>query len=293
MDKGKILSILFFYITFAPKIKDRPMYTGINTRRQLLIRVGNGTLSFSTVEDTADGQGRVVYEPYTVKSGISMSANLREAFKTASLPAVDYGRASVAVDAPVLMIPLDLYHEEELPKLYAHSFPQVEGSVVLPCVLPALNAVAAFAVNKDLKLVVDDRYADARFSCVSAPVWSHLHLRSYVGSRVKVFGYFHDKRLDVFSFAQNRFKFFNVFDTVLPQDAVYFLLSVWKLMRLNAENDELHLVGDIPDRDALLAELRGYVRRVYALNPSSEFNRAPVTQIKAMPYDLMTYYMKS
>lgn len=269
------------------------MYTGINTRRQLFIRVGNGTLSFSTVEDTADGQGRVVYEPYTVKSGISMSANMREAFKTASLPAVDYGRAAVAIDAPVLMIPLDLYRKEELPKLYAHSFPQVGGCVVLPCVLPALNAVAAFAVNKDLKLVVDDRYADARFTCVSAPVWTHLHQRSYVGSRVKLFGYFHDKRLDVLCFAQNRFKFFNVFDTAMAQDAVYFLLSVWKQLRLDAENDELHLLGDIPSREELLSELRGYVRRVYAVNPASEFNRAPVAQIKGMPYDLMTLYVRS
>lgn len=263
-----------------------------NIRQRLTIRIGRGSLAFSTILAGSDGDMNVVYEPYTVKSGISIAANLREAFKTASLLASGYQSVNVMADSHALMIPLEHYSEEDISMLYNHSFPSDENRVVLPCVLPTLNAVAAFAINKDLKMVVDDHYSNAKYTCLGAPVWKHLHQRSYTGARRKLYGYFHDKRLEVFSFAQNRFKFYNSFDTSLPHDALYFLLYVWKQLQLSPDNDELHIVGEISDKDTVMDELRRYVQRVYTINPSGDFNRAPVTQIKGMPYDLMTYYVK-
>ena len=48
-------------------------------------------------------------------------------------------------------------------------------------------------------------------------------------------------------------------------------------------------------RIELEALLPGYVSRqnVYVINPKAEFNRAPITEIKNLPYDLMTYFMKN
>lgn len=259
---------------------------------RLTIRVSRYSLSFSTVR-TAEGDGNpVVFEPYTVKSGISMAANLREALKTASLPSRDYGRVTVLTDSPVLMVPVDLFREDECGMLYAHSYPQKGNNAVLYNVLPELNAVAVFAVNKDLKLVVDDRYANVHFMCAMVPVWRYLHQRSFVGSRNKMFGYFHDRKVEVFSFCQNRFKYCNSFDAPHAHDALYYLLHVWRQLMLKPEYDEMHIVGDIPDQDWMLDELRRYLQRAYVINPSGDFNRAPATQIKGMPYDLVTYYVR-
>lgn len=44
---------------------------------RLTIRVSRNTLSFSVVDREAEHQ--LIYEPYTVKSGVSMAANLRQA----------------------------------------------------------------------------------------------------------------------------------------------------------------------------------------------------------------------
>lgn len=269
------------------------MDTHPTSRQRLTIRIGRNSLSFSTVVPDDGGKGRVAFEPYTVKSGISMAANLREAIKTASLLATDYQRTYVMVDAPLLLIPTELYNPEELPTLYAHAFPSSDKRAIMPCVLPTLNAVAAFSMSKDLKLVVDDNFRNAAFGCIGASVWRHLYQRSFTGARNKLYGYFHDKRLEVFSFAQNRFKFFNSFDTSMPHDAVYFLLYVWKQLRMDSTTDELHIAGEVPERDVVLAELRRYVQRVYAINPAGDFNRAPITQIKGITYDLMTYYLRN
>lgn len=258
---------------------------------RLTIRIGRHTLSFSAL--SADKGNSIVFEPYTVRSGISMAANLREAFKEIDLLAGGWQRAMVLVDSPVLMIPVDEFKESIKETLYRHAITGHDGEAVLSTVLPALNAVAVYSVNKDLKLVIDDHFSDARFTHVCAPVWNHLYRRSFTGVRQKLYAYFHDKKIDVFSFRQNRFRFTNSFDTNLVPDAVYFILNVWKQLAFDNRRDELHLAGELPDRDALTQELHSFVQNVYVINPKAEFNRAPITEISNLPYDLMTYFIRS
>ena len=76
-----------------------------DTSMRLVIRVARTTLSISTI--SADGT--VDFIPYVVKSGVSMAANMREAFKTEAALQKSYAKAVVMVDTPVLMVPADLY----------------------------------------------------------------------------------------------------------------------------------------------------------------------------------------
>ena len=267
---------------------------------RIFIRIGQRHLSFSSL-DTTQQESPVTYEPYVVKSGISMAANLREALKSAGLSQMGIIRALVLVDAPILLIPVELFEEQKMAEMYHHSFPQKEQEQVLYNVLPDLNAVAVFAVSKDLHTVLDDNFADLSIMAALSPVWRHLHRRSFTGARNKLYGYFHEHRLDVFSFQQNRFKFYNQFEAARAHDALYFLLYVWKQLLLNTEHDELHLVGDLfaaepsavqNEQQWLVDELRRYLQNVYVINPSAEFNRSPVTKISGMPFDLMTLFAK-
>lgn len=261
------------------------------TKQRLTIRISRNSLSFSTVSiGVADSQ--IIYEPYTVKSGISMAANLREALKTADLTQEGFRKVLVMIDTPVLMIPVDVFSKAESADMYAHAYPSLAADKVLHSVIPDLNVVSVFSINKDLKMVLDDHYPDINFTHVVSPVWRYLHQRSYIGTRSKLYGYFHDKKLEIFSFSQRRFKFCNTFDISHTNDALYFLLYVWKQLMLQPEHDEMHIVGDIPERELLLDELRKYLQRAYVINPTADFNRAPATQIKNMPYDLMTLYVK-
>ena len=221
-----------------------------------------------------------------------MAANLREAFNEIDLLRNGWQRAMVLVDSPVLMVPVEEFKEDSKETLFRHAVTGHDGETVMSTVLPSLNAVAVYSVNKDLKLVIDDHFSDVRFTHVCAPVWNHLYRRSFTGVRMKLYAYFHDKKIDVFSFRQNRFKFTNSFDTCLVPDAVYFILNVWKQLAFDPRRDELHLVGELPDRDELVKELHAFIQNVYVINPKAEFNRAPITEIKNLPYDLLTYFVK-
>ena len=70
------------------------------------------------------------------------------------------------------------------------------------------------------------------------------------------------------------------------------MLAVWKQLAMEPEHDELHMVGELPEQEVLMEEAKKFVKRIFYINPSGEFNRAAVTQIAGMPYDLMTLFIK-
>jgi hypothetical protein len=261
----------------------------LNNQR-MTIRIGRNTLAFTAI---ASGEENLItYEPYVVKSGVSMAANLREAFKGADFLSAGITRVRILLDTPVLMTPVELFQESKMQTLYYHAFPQASQDAVFFNVLPELNAVAIFSINRDLKLVIDDHFQDVQFVAALTPVWRHLYQRSFTGQHNKLYGYFHDRQVDIFSFQQNRFKFCNLYETSRMYDALYFLLYVWNQLMFNAETDELHLAGNMPEEGRLVEELKKYVKKVYVINPAADFAESPVSQIKKMPYDLMTLYAK-
>lgn len=261
----------------------------METVNRITIRAGRDSLAFAMPNAQADTQ--IDYRPYITKSGVSLAANLREAFKTEEMLQRPTSRARVLVDSPSLIVPLEEYRAQDNDLLYKHSFPQTEGAVVVSNVLPNLDSVALFALNRDLKLVVEDHYQDVAYVCLMRPVWDYLHHRSFIGNHRKLYAYFHDNALELFSFERNRFVFCNCFDTRHVKDAVYFTLFVWKQLALDQLQDALFLVGDMPEKDTLLSTLRTYIATVVVINPSASFNRAPLTQIKGITFDMITNYL--
>ena len=265
-------------------------------KNRITIRVGHSTLSFSAfnvaASEHAAAQPEFIYEPYVVRSGVSIAANLREAFKTSDMLATDTTKARVVIDGPVLMVPVELFEEQQMNLYYGHAFPDLTQSHVLYNVLPDLNAVAIFSINSDLKLVLDDHFHDVSYYCAMTPVWRHLHKRSFGGVRNKLYGYFHERQLDIFAFQQNRFKFCNQFEANRTNDALYFLLYVWQQLALDASHDEIYLVGDLPSEDGLTDRLKEYIKKVKVIDPVDDFGESSLTKTKGVTYDLMTLYSK-
>ena len=259
-------------------------------QERLIVRITRRTLAFAVTDKTADAQ--VTYEPYTVRSGISMAANLREAFKSAALLQRGYKRVTILVDVAVMLMPIEEFQEEDMQGLYRYTFGLDDGDTVVHQILPDLNAVAVFPVNKDIKLVVDDHFTDVRITPLIRSIWTYLHRKSFIGMSKKLYGYFHDKKLELFAFSKNRFKFYNSFELDSSRDAVYFIMYVWEQLGMDKTSDELHLVGDIVDSDGLKISLSQFIRKVYINNLVADFNSAPITAVSGLPYDLITLFAK-
>lgn len=254
---------------------------------RMTIRACTTSLAFARPE--AEDRTRISFNKYISKSGISIAANLRDAFKTVEMLCEPIGRATLLIDTPVLLIPLDEYKEGDKEVLYKHSFPSTEGAAVVANALPDLNAVALFALNRDLKTVIEDHAEEVRYVHLLQPMWDYLHRRSFLGNRRKLYVYFHDNnQLEIFSFERNHFIFYNRYEARSIKDMVYFTLFVWKQLALDQMRDELFLLGDIPEKDNLLKALRIYVQMVAVINAAASFNNVPATQEKGITFDMIT-----
>lgn len=261
----------------------------IDMRLRLTIRVSQNDLSFSVGSATENAQ--IVYEPYNTNKGISIAANLRKAFAVSELLQSGYKRTLILVDTPVMLIPTEEFQENEAKVLYKSSFALKGNEEVVTTVLPDLNAVAVMTISKDLKLVIDDHFKEVRIEPLMQPVWVHLHQRSYQNPRRKLFAYFHEHTMEVVSFQQNRFKYNNAFDATHAQDALYYLLFVWRELGMNVEKDELHLVGKAVEQEWLEGELKKFLHRIYVEIPEKEFRNGEVALHKNIPYDLKALYL--
>lgn len=124
--------------------------TGNETMKQprMTLRISDTSLAFAIADKTA--VKGVAHETYTVRSGISIAANLREAFRQSQLLSHPTGRAQVMLSAPTMLVPVEEFDETKAETLYRYSFAAQANTEVICSVLPQLNAVAIMAINRDL-----------------------------------------------------------------------------------------------------------------------------------------------
>ena len=233
-------------------------------KEKLYIRISSNCLSFAVGDDQLGTP--LAYEDYPIRNGIAMAANMRNALKDGELLSRGYQRATVLIDSPLMLVPIQEFNEDEMITSYHYTITGMEGNQVIHFEIPNLNAVAVFCINKDLKAVIDEHFADVQYIPLAHPIWNNMHRLSYMGVRKKLYVYFHDKRMEVFSFDKNRFKFCNSFDADNAHDAVYYILYVWQQLGYEAKHDEIHLSGIVPERQWTEEALHHYVQKVEEIN---------------------------
>ena len=85
---------------------------------RMTLRISDTSLAFAIADKTA--VKGVAYETYTVRSGISIAANLREAFRQSQLLSHPTGRAQVMLSAPTMIVPVEEFDEAKAETLYYH-----------------------------------------------------------------------------------------------------------------------------------------------------------------------------
>ena len=257
---------------------------------RLTIRFSRNNMAFAVGDPQENGM--LVYEPYEMNMGISVAANLREAFKVSELLQSGYKRLLAEMDTPVMLMPIDDFGTQDIETLYHHTYHRQGNEEILSSILPDLNAIAVFAINKDLKLVIDDHFKDIRIQPLMQSVWTHIYCHLYTGPRRKLFAYFHEKRMEVFSFQQNRFRFSNSYEVENEHDALYYLLYIWKLTGMDTEKDELCLIGDTPYLNGFIDKAKQHLKLCRLINQEVYFSNSQLAKRKELPYDMKAIYLE-
>lgn len=222
---------------------------------QTTITIDTDTFVF----DMPDGSHRTS----AIEGGMSLAANLRKAFRDATLagPA-----AALVVDTPVMLVPADELESEDdynIEAMYDSVITGHKGEGKHTEQLPEQDAVAVFPVCDDLLTVCGDHYATVTLRHAMAAEWRRQHaIAAKERSARCLFACFHAGKVDITAFAHRRFAFQTAFDAAHSHDALYYILYVWRTLGMDAKVDKLFISGTTPHHEWLMARLPAYLKHV-------------------------------
>ena len=134
-----------------------------------------------------------------------------------------------------------------------------DGADVIVCVGYLYGASLAWAA---------DQYPDVKFYSQASPFIEFFSSKSRLGNNRKMYAHLRKDAVDVYGYERGRLLLANSFECRSTPDRVYYLLYTWKQLGFEQERDELHLTGDLNDKELLLPELRKFIRQVFIMNPA-------------------------
>lgn len=255
---------------------------------QLFIRITDSGIMLASDNPQKDGPW---FEPQVTRTGIAPAVNIREILKNKSELTQEYDNVLATIDVPTMLVPEEDFSEEGLEEAYKTVYNVPENISIEHLPIETLKAVLVFGVSKDLNVVLTDNFQQVQIVPLMCKVWDYLNSRSKGKNPEKIYVYMHEDKMEVCAFIRNRFQFSNSFSIVDIHDALFFILGIWKQLGYSNANGELFLVGNHDEWEWLISETRKFIPHTYNINPSADFNRAPITSIEGIPFDLMLQFV--
>ena len=134
------------------------------------------------------------------------------------------------------------------------------------------NAVVLFGMDKSSYHFLKEQYPDIKFYSQASSLIESFSTKSRLGNSRKVYVNFRVAEIDMFCYDRGHLLLANSFECHETTDRIYYLLYTWKQMGFDALRDELHLSGDLSEKEALLPEIKKYIKQVFIMTPATNLD---------------------
>lgn len=253
----------------------------------LSIRLSTDGFSFSVYNPLEECD--FYFQSYAVNTQQSMAANVKAFLAQTDELKYPYKQVNILVHTPrYTSVPLELFEDEQMETIFYQNFRRQNNEIILCNVLGRSNLVVLFPIDKLTHLFLSEQFPDARFFSTASPQIEYLTSRSRLGNNYKLYANIHDNSMDVFAFDKGKLLFVNSYTVNNTEDYCYYLLNIWKQLEYDQEHDELHITGNTTSRHELIERIKPYIRRIFIINPQSEFNSSHTTRIEEIPFDIQS-----
>lgn len=242
----------------------------------LSIRLSTDGFSFSVLNPTEKAIPVVI--DYPINESLSLTANLKQAFKEVKELTCSYRRVNLLLaNRRFTFIPLEFFEDEQCETVFYHNFPTRENETVLYNILHRNNIVVLFGMDKSACNYLREQQPDIRFYAQASAFTEYFSAKSRLGNNRKIYVNLHKKAIDVYVFERGQLLLANTFPCQTITDSIYYILYIWKQQEFDQERDELHLTGQLNEKKQLLSELRKYIRQVFITTPATNLDFQAIT----------------
>lgn len=169
------------------------------------------------------------------------------------------GRKSALVPAP-------LFNQESLDKYLKFIHKIDSDEIILFDNLPNLQAYNVFAVPTYVQELIKKKFINYSIYHFSSTLIENLLIKHKNQEMPKsIFLNVRESSFDIIILEDSKLAFFNSFDFRTKEDFIYFIVFVLEQQKLNPENVDLTLMGEIDKSSKLYEILYKYVRNIYLM----------------------------
>lgn len=231
-----------------------------------------------------------VYSEYDVKPTVSMAANLRDALQNdPMLKDKTYKRVNVLITTRnCTYVPVSDFDAQSVNSVFEFNFPNSTGMKASYNVLRRAGLAIVFGIDRNMYQLIVDDFPHARFYTSDSTLIEFFGNHSLHGTYKSMFVYLHDESVTLYAFQQGRMTFSNTFHINNVDDAVYYCLSAWKTMDMDALEHYLKIVADGTIEEVFAARIQNFVKKVSVIERAEDFRQTITKGNTEIPYDLQT-----
>ena len=268
--------------------------TGNNQNQpySLSIRLFAGGLSFFGYQPAS---GRIARETYPYVEGKDRIETLREALAQSSIARWEGNRLMTCVltQSPAMQVPLECFRKEEAYALYRLTYSSGErNGKVYYNILPHLEIAQIFTIDNEVEKLLCQHLPGIRFYHSHTMILEKMWMLEKQGIR-QLYAYFQEKEMFVFAYQEQRLAYANSFAADVTENAVYFLLSVWKSLEKDAHTDCCVLLGEHDIKHAVAQILAKYLAHVEEIHATDIYRRSTLAKDPQIPFDLLALWVNN
>jgi len=238
----------------------------------LSIRVKADGFSFLVTEGTSGD--KLLCREFVPAEGQALHKLLAEKLRMPELSDYGFSRVRIITDTETTSIPQQEFVAEDLKQLFSEVFPAFdEGQYELGYThLPQLDIIEAYQVPKEVRRVVQEVYPDASVTNISAVILGRIatYCKRQQLPDSSLFAYTTPVRIFLFSISNDRLTYANSFLLDQPSNSLFYFLSVWKALNLNARKNHCYLAGEEGSVQYLSESLQPYLLHIQQFDLSIE-----------------------
>ena len=245
----------------------------IDNPERLILIIYTSPEHFSFSLYNPDETGSFFYKELTGEDQPDGFSVLKEAFSDNAFFSLPFRKVLIMYRTPVFtFIPNSIYEEESKGDFLKFQFPDKQG-VNLNNVISYTGTSVLYQLPEEFYRLMVSSFVKPEFIHYSTPLITFfLEKAKNINNRRMVVN-LQEKGLDIFCFSGETFLFGNYFKCNGLQEALYYILLIWKQLQFDQLNDYLHITGDAVFKRELIGKLTLYLKQIYklAIPPANHF----------------------
>ncbi len=225
----------------------------------LSIRLKADGFSFS-IHDTI---AKYYSEEIATDSSLSLTANMKRVFNELEFLSKPFlHKRVVFIGMRYLLLPLELFEDEQKETLFYHSHIKKENEIILYDIVKKNNIVVLYAFDKSAFKFLKEWDKELSIQSQTSLLIERLGSENKSSKKKQMFLDLQTEKIDLFSFHEGNLLSINTFTVQSVSDILYYSLYLWKQLNFNQLQDEFLFLNNSAEVKTIIPELAKYIKNI-------------------------------